>query len=269
MVLFKPIRGEEKAPYHPSMLISLLFYGYATGTFSSRKLEKASYDSIAFRFVCANTHPDHDTIANFRKRFLSELSKLFLQILLIASAMGLLKLGSVSLDGTKVKANASKNKALSWAHANKIEVQLKAEVAELMCKAEATDNSSLPENMDIPAELLRREQRLNVISDAKKEIKARAAERYKREKSEYDEKIVKRTAYEAASGKKSKGRKPVEPEVEPKASDQVNLTDEESRIMPSKNGFEQAYNSQACVWILIYPWLLKIMLHKPAMTNYK
>ena len=239
--------GKGKPPYHPSMLISLLFYGYATGTFSSRKLEKASHDSIAVRFICANTHPDHDTIAHFRKRFLSELSQLFLEVLLIANTMGLLKLGTVSLDGTKVKANASKHKALSWAHANKIELQLKEEVAELMRKAEAADNSTLPEDMDIPDELARRNQRLKVIAEAKKEIQARAAERYKREKSEYDEKVMKRTAYEESTGKKSRGRKPVKPLPEPLAKDQVNLTDEESRIMPSKNGFEQAYNSQACV----------------------
>jgi hypothetical protein len=170
------------------MLISLLFYVYATGTFSSRKLEKASIDSIAVRFICANTHPDHDTIAHFRKRFLRELSQLFLDILLVANTMGLFTLGTVSLDGTKVKANASKHKALSWAHANKIEQQLKEEVTELMRKAEAADNSTLPENTGIPEELAPRNQRLSVIAEAKKKIQARAADRYKREKSKFDEK---------------------------------------------------------------------------------
>ena len=107
-------------PYAPEVLLGLLLYGYATGTFSSRKLEKATYDSIAYRFICANTHPDHDTIASFRKRFLKELEGFFVEILLVGQAMGLVKLGTVSLDGTKIKANASKHKALSWAHANKL-----------------------------------------------------------------------------------------------------------------------------------------------------
>ena len=124
--------GKGKKPYHPAMLVGLLFYGYATGTFSSRKLEKASYDSIAVRFLCANTHPDHDTIASFRKRFLKELEGFFVEILLLGQAMGLVKLGTVSLDGTKIKANASKHKALSWAYANKLQAQLQAEVEELL-----------------------------------------------------------------------------------------------------------------------------------------
>ena len=113
--------GGGKQPYHPALLLSLLFYGYATGVFSSRKLEQATYDSVAFRYITADTHPDHDTIATFRKRFLSELTDLFAQVLVMAQAMGLLQLGKVSLDGTKIKANASKHKAMSWAHANKLE----------------------------------------------------------------------------------------------------------------------------------------------------
>ena len=145
--------GKGKKPYHPAMLVALIFYGYATGTFSSRKLEKATYDSVAFRYLCANTHPDHDTIASFRKRFLKELEGFFVEILLIGQAMGLLKLGTVSLDGTKIKANASKHKALSWEYANKLEAQLQAEVETLLHMAEEADNSSLPEEMDIPDEL--------------------------------------------------------------------------------------------------------------------
>ena len=103
------------------MLVALLFYGYSTGVFSSRKLERSTYDSVAFRYIAANSHPDHDTIATFRRRFLPELKGLFVKILLIAHEMEVLKLGTVSLDGTKVKANASKHKALSYEHANKLE----------------------------------------------------------------------------------------------------------------------------------------------------
>lgn len=135
----QPIRGSYSGggskAYSPEILLALLFYGYATGVFGSRQLERATYESIAFRYITANTHPDHDTIANFRKRFLKELESLFLQILLIAHGMGVLKLGKVSLDGTKVKANASKHHALSWEHACKLEQQLKAEVEELLKKS--------------------------------------------------------------------------------------------------------------------------------------
>jgi transposase len=142
--------GRGSQPYNPEMLLALLFYGYATGVFSSRKLERSTYDSVAFRFIAANAHPDHDTIAVFRKRFLPQLKALFVQILLIAGQAGVLKLGTVSLDGTKVKANASKHKALSYNHAGKLEEQLKAEVAELLRQAEAADQADLPDGMSIP-----------------------------------------------------------------------------------------------------------------------
>lgn len=241
-------RGTGSAAYHPAMLVALLFYGYATGVFSSRKLAQATYDSLAFHFICANTHPDHRTIAHFRKRFLAELEALFVEILLIGQAMGLVQLGTVSLDGTKIKANASKHKALSWEHANRLEEQLKGEVAELMRLAEQADNQPLPEQMDIPAELERREQRLEVIAAAKAEIAARAQERFAREQAEYEAKQAKREAHEQKTGKKPRGKGPKPPTPGPRAKDQVNLTDEESRIMPtSSGGFEQGYNAQAGV----------------------
>ena len=239
--------GKGKKPYHPAMLVALLFYGYATGTFSSRKLEKATHDSIAYRYLCANSHPDHDTIASFRKRFLKELEGYFVEILMIGQAMGLVNLGTVSLDGTKIKANASKHKALSWSHANKLEVQLQAEVEELLRLAEEADNSSLPEEMEIPEELKRREERLVKISKAKAEIQARAQVRFEREQAEYEEKMARRNAKEERTGKKPGGRPPQAPSAEPRAKDQVSLTDEDSRIMPSNEGFKQSYNAQAGV----------------------
>jgi transposase len=173
--------GRGSKAYHPEMLLALLFYGYATGIFSSRKLERATYDSVAFRYIAANDHPDHDTIATFRKRFLPDLSSLFTQILLMAHEMGVLKLGKVIFDGTKIKANASKHRALSWKHACKIEAQLKAEVEELLRQAEEADRNDIPDGMDIPDELARRKERLVAIAKAKKEIERRAAERYKKE----------------------------------------------------------------------------------------
>jgi transposase len=239
--------GKGKKPYHPAMLVALLFYGYATGTFSSRKLEKATYDSIAYRFLCANTHPDHDTIASFRSRFLKELEEFFVEILLIGQAMGLVNLGTVSLDGTKIKANASKHKALSWEYANKLEAQLKGEVEELLRLAEEADNSSLPEQMDIPEELKRREERLTKIAEAKAEIQARAQARFEQEQAEYEEKLARRKAKQERTGKKPGGRPPKAPSAEPRANDQVSLTDEDSRIMPSNEGFKQSYNAQAGV----------------------
>src|SRR5271165_636526 len=128
-------RGSGEAPYHPQLLLGMVIYGYATGVFSSRKLERATYDSVAFRFIAANQHPDHDTIAAFRRRFLKQIEKLFVQVLGVAREMGLLRLGTVALDGTKIHANASRHSALSYEHAGKIEAQLQAEVAELMAKA--------------------------------------------------------------------------------------------------------------------------------------
>ncbi len=240
--------GRGSDAYPPIIMVALLFYAYATGVFSSRKIERATYDSVAFRFIAANTHPDHDTIASFRKRFLEELKGLFVQILLIAHEMGVLKLGSVSLDGTKIKANASKHHALSWGYAQKMEKQLKDEIKDLLRKAKQADKENLPEGMDIPEELARRESRLEAIAAAKAQIEQRAAERFAKKQQEYEKKLSVRKAKEKKTGKKPKGRPPTPPKPGPESKDQVNLTDSESRIMPSQGGgFEQAYNGQAAV----------------------
>jgi len=241
-------RGSGEASYHPQLLLSIVIYGYATGVFSSRKLERATDDSVAFRFIAANQHPDHDTIAAFRRRFLEQIEKLFLQVLGVAREMGLLRLGTVALDGTKIHANASRHSALSYEHAGKIEAQLQAEVAELMAKAEAADQADVPDGMSIPEELARREQRLAAIARAKATIEARAKERDARERADYEAKLAAREAKTAATGKKPSGRPPAPPVEGPRPSDQVNLTDEESRIMPVPGGgFEQCYNAQAAV----------------------
>lgn len=241
--------GKGKDAYDPQVMLSLLFYGYATGIFSSRKIERATYDSVAFRYISANTHPDHDTIANFRKRFLNELTDLFVQILSIAQEMGVLKVGKVSLDGTKMKANASKHKALSYAYATKLQKQLEDEVQILLEKAKTADNENDNDGMNIPEEIARREDRLEVIKAAKIKIEQRANERHFQELQEYEEKIKKREAKEKLTGKKIGGKKPQPPKSkEPNPKDQVNLTDEESRIMPiSGGGYMQAYNAQASV----------------------
>ena len=239
--------GRGSAAHHPAVLLGLLVYGYATGVHSSRKIERATYDSVAFRFVAANTHPDHDTLATFRRRFLKEVESLFVQVLVLAREMKLLKLGSIALDGTKVKANASKHKALSWGHAGKIEAQLRQEVQALLELAEKTDGAGVPDGMDVPAEIARREDRLAAIEQAKAKIAQRAAERHQLEQQEHEAKMARRQARRRAGGK-PRGKDPEPPQAGPKDGDQVNLTDEESRIMPtSGGGFEQSYNAQAAV----------------------
>ena len=241
-------RGSGSASYPPSLLLGILVYGYATGVFSSRKLERASYDSVAFRFIAANQHPDHDTIAAFRRRFLQEIEGLFVQVLAVAREMGVLKMGTVALDGTKIHANASRHSALSYEHAGKIEAQLKAEVAELLAKAEAADRSDLPDGLSIPDELARREERLAKLAEARAKIEARAKERFEREQAEHEAKLAARDAKAAATGRKPRGKPPQPPVEGPLPTDQINLTDEQSRIMPvAGGGFEQCYNAQAVV----------------------
>src|SRR6202034_986864 len=236
-------RGSGEASYHPQLLLGLIVSGYAPAVFSSRKLERASYDSVAFRFIAANEHPDHDTIAAFRRHFLKQIEALFVQVLGVAREMGVLKLGTVALDGTKIHANASRHSALSYEHASKIEAQLQAEVADLLRKAEAADQADVPDGMSIPEELARREARLAAIARAKATIEARAKERHARERADYEAKLKAREAKTAATGKKPSARPPAAPVEGPLPTDQVNLTDEESRIMPvAGGGFEQCYN---------------------------
>lgn len=207
-----------------------------------------SYDSVAFRFIAANDHPDHDTIAAFRRRFLKEIEGLFVQVLLLAREAGVLKPGSVALDGTKVQANASRHSALSWEHAGRIEAQLKAEVEELMALAEATDRATdqteVPDGMSVPDELARREERLARIAQAKAAIEARAQERFDREQAGYAAQIAAREEKARRTGRKPGGKPP----AGPGPRDQVNLTDADSSIMPGPGGgFAQACNAQATV----------------------
>ena len=240
--------GRGSLPYHPATLLALLIYGYATGCFSSRKIERATYDSLAFRFIAANSHPDHDTLATFRKRFAKEFEATFVQVLQVARENQLSRFGTVSLDGTKIHANASRHSALSYEHAEAIEEQLQGEVQELLALAEEADGSNIPDGMSLPEELKRREDRLAAIAAAKAKIEERAAERYAREQADYEAKLAARAAKAAATGRKPGGKPPQPPTPGPCPNDQINLTDEESRIMPvAGGGFEQCYNAQALV----------------------
>jgi len=242
-------RGSGSEAYHPQMLAALLLYGYATGTHSSRKIEQACYDSVAFRYIAANTHPDHDTLCTFRRRFLSELQGLFVQVLSIARQMRLLKLGVIALDGTKLHANASRHNALSHGRASQLEEQLRREVAELLRRAEQVDKAEEAAPLDIPAELARRETRLSAIAAAKAEIERRAAERQAREQAEYEAKLAAREQKVEDGGKRPGGKPPSPPSGGVKPTDQVNLTDPQSRIMPRSGGggFDQSYNAHAAV----------------------
>ena len=235
--------------YAPEILLALLFYGYMTGVFSSRQIEQATYESIPFRFIAGNLHPDHDTIAHFRKEFLLEIGEMFVQILLLAQAMGYLQLGNISLDGSKIHADASKSKAVSYKRLLAIEAYLQQQVAELMALAAAADNSLIPEKMDIDDETERRQQRLAKLAEAKAVLELRAQARYEAEKGEYDEKVRQREAKAAKKGQKPRGRPPQPPTAGPRDKDQYNFTDPDSAIMknPNNKGFDQHYNTQVAV----------------------
>ncbi len=236
------------APYAPKMMIALLFYAYATGVFSSRKIEQATRDTAAFRFLAGNYAPDHDTIAAFRKQFLPQLKDLFVQILLLAQQMGLLELGNISLDGTKIHADASKSKAVSYKRLLEIEALLQAEVQQLFALAEQAD-SALPEGMNLPQELARREDRLKRLAEAKAVLLARAAERHALEMAQYEAKMAERADKEEQTGKKPRGKPPTPPTPGPHEGDQYNFTDPDSRIMKNSRdgGFSQQYNGQIAV----------------------
>lgn len=241
------VRGGEA--YAPEVLLALLLYGYSTGVFSSRKMERGTYESLPFRFVAGGLHPDHDTLANFRKMFRSEIKELFVQVLLLAEASGYLKLGNISMDGSKVHANASKSKAVSYKRLLRLEERLRAEVDQLFVLAEQADRHELPEAMDVGDEIALRQERLVRLAEAKKVLAARAQERQAAEQAAYEAKLREREAKAQRSGRKPPGRPPTPPSAGPQDKDQYNFTDPESRIMKcsSSAGFEQAYNVQVAV----------------------
>ena len=235
----------------PESLLGLLFYGYASGIFSSRKLEKATAENLGVRYVAGGLHPDHDTIANFRKSFLSELQGLFVQILLLAKVAGVLKMGNLSLDGSKIHADASKSHAVSYKRLLEIETQLREEVAELFELGEQADQGEiqLPEGFMVQDEVVLRQDRLMKLAEAKVILEARAQERYKSEKAEYDDKMREREAKARKHKRKRHGKTPKPPEAGPRDKDQYNFTDPQSRIMKNStnDGFDQHYNVQAAV----------------------
>ena len=233
----------------PEVLLAVLFYGYATGVFSSRKLEKATYESLPFRFVAGDLHPDHDTLANFRKTFLPELKELFVQILLLAQAAGVLQLGNLSLDGTKIHADASKSKAVSYKRLLELERQLHAEVGELFARSEQAEQRDARAGLVIPDEIALRQDRLAHLAEAKAILQARAQARYAAEQAEYQAKVHAREERARKKKHKPNGKVPKPPTPGPRDKDQYNFTDPDSRIMKNSadQGFDQHYNAQAAV----------------------
>ena len=238
-----------RPPYAPEILLGLLFYGYATGVFSSRKIEKATYEMIPIHYIAGGLHPDHDTIADFRKTFLAEVQDLFVQILVLAQIMGVFKLGNISLDGSKVHADASKSKAVSYKRLLKLEAQLRQEVEELLALGEQADQIELPAGFDVEDEFTFRKNRLANLTEAKAVLETRSKERYEAEKAEYEAKMKAREEKARQTGQKPRGRAPQLPVPGPRDKDQYNFTDPESRIMKNSNnsGFDQHYNVQIAV----------------------
>jgi transposase len=251
--------GRGQAAYAPEMMVRLLLYGYARGVYSSRKIETRTFEDVAFRYLSGDQHPDHATIAEFRKRHLEALSGLFTQALLLCSEAGLVKLGHVSIDGTKIKANASKHKAMSYKHMNETEARLKQEIDALLAAAEKTDAEEDAQygkdrhGDELPAELQRRESRLRKIGAAKAVLEQEAKEKASQQRAEAEQKLAEREEQERRTGKKKRGRKPELPDPEqakPDDTAQRNFTDAESRIMPdgaNKGSFVQGYNAQIAV----------------------
>ena len=242
--------GRGKAAYHPVMMVRVLVYGYCVGVMSSRRIERASYDDIAFRYLCADQHPDHDTIAAFRQQHLPVLAQLFTQILQLCNKAGLVKLGHVAIDGTKIQANASKHKAMSYDRMEEKEKQLKAEMEKLLAQAGETDAAEDAlygkgnRGDELTGEMARRESRLKKIAEAKAALEQEARERAEAAKKAAEEKLEQRRQKEEESGKKAGGRPPQVPDpgqARPEPTAQRNFTDPESRIMP--DGAQRKFRS--------------------------
>lgn len=250
--------GRGQPPYDPALMVKLLVYAYCTGQPSSRQIERATYEEVVYRVLAADQHPDHASIAEFRKRHLTALANLFVQVLRLCQAAGLVKLGHVALDGTKVKANASKHKAMSYGRMEAAEQKLEQEVKDLLEQAQAVDATEDvrygkgQRGDELPAELARRESRLRKIREAKAALEQEAQAQAEVAAAAAQAKLAERHRQEAETGQKAKGRAPTVPDpaqARPEAKAQRNFTDPDSRIMKdgATKAFEQAYNAQVVV----------------------
>jgi len=249
--------GRGQAAYHPVMMVKLLFYGYCAGVMSSRKIEAATYDHVAFRYLAANEHPDHASIAEFRRRHLPAMAALFLEVLKLCRNAGLVKLGHVALDGTKIKANASRYRNRTYGWLTEQEKELAHQVEQLLAEAERADQAedqrfgSRPGD-ELPPELAQREKRLQTIREAKAELERQARQEAEQKKAEIERRVREREQQAAATGRPLRGRHPAVPDpatAEPEPQARINLTDAESRIQrePTSGGFLQGFNAQAAV----------------------
>ena len=238
-------RGTGDAQYPPRMVLAVLIYCYATGVFSSRQIEQATFTDVAVRYLSGDTHPDHDTLCTFRRVNRPLLQSSFVEVLQLARELKLLKVGRIAVDGTKMHANASKHAAVSYQRAGEKIVQLEAEVAELLGKAEQADSTPLEDGLTLPGEVARRRDRIEQLRAARAALEQRAAKRAQAERAEHEAQRAERAATQLRSG----GDEPQPPKEVPQPTDQYNFTDPESRIMKAGNGphFEQAYNAQAAV----------------------
>jgi transposase len=238
-------RGTGSEQYPPAMMLALLIYSYATGNFSSRRIEQSTYDSVPVRVLTADTHPDHDTLCTFRRENQALLTESFVKILQLAQQLKVLQVGqiTVAVDGTKILANASKHSAVSYQRAGEMIEQLELEVKQLLVKAEQADSTPLQEGLSIPREIARRQERKAALERARAEIEARAHARHAAQLAEHQQKLARRAQ------NNGRGRPPKAPTDKPEGTDQYNFTDPESRIMKAGNGehFEQSYNAQAAV----------------------
>jgi len=234
-------RGSGSAQYPPTMMLALLIYSYATGRFGSRTIEAATHSDVAVRYLCANHHPDHDSICTFRTANEAAFRAAFTTVLQLAQQLRLTKVGTISIDGTKIQANASKHAAVSYARAGEMIAQLELEVQELLQRAAQADAQEAQDGLDIPAELTRREDRKAALQQARQVIEARAQELAAAKQAQ-------RQARRDA-GQKPRGPEPKPPSATPEPKAQYNFTDPQSRIMKAGSGqhFEQAYNAQAAV----------------------
>jgi len=250
----KDTRG--RAGYHPMMMVALLVYAYCVGKPSSRRIERATHEDVAFRVLAGDQHPDHDSIADFRKRHLDALAGLFLQVLRLCQKAGLVKLGHVAIDGTKVKANASKHKAMSYDRMGEAEKKLEEEVRQLLAEAQRVDAEEDAQHGkgkrgdELPAELRRREDRLRKIREAKAALETEAKEKAAAKAAEAKQKLEERARAEAEPAHRAPPATPDPEPAKPEPKAQRNFTDPESRIMPdgaNKGAFVQAYNAQIAV----------------------
>jgi len=251
--------GRGQSAYAPAMMVRVLLYGYSTGTYSSRKIQSKTFEDVAFRFLSADEHPDHSTLAEFRKRHLQALAELFTQAVQLCQKAGLVKLGHVAIDGTKLQGNASKHKAMSYGRMGEAETRLKDEIDALLKRAEDEDAAEDEKygkgrsGDNLPAELARRESRLSKLQEAKQALEAEARQQAEEKKAVVEAKIAERREQEARTGKKVRGAEPKAPDpdtAKPDAQAQRNFTDAESRIMPignQKGAFVQGYNAQIAV----------------------